>query len=85
MGETASTATCVDAENNVLSASNGVDCAYRITGASEGTPLVMLQHFRGNLDWPASSPGRVSRSTRTRHTASSSNTTPSSPPTSTRS
>jgi pimeloyl-ACP methyl ester carboxylesterase len=50
MSETPSIATYVDAENKVLSASNGVDYAYRTTGASEGTPLVMLQHFRGNLD-----------------------------------
>jgi pimeloyl-ACP methyl ester carboxylesterase len=50
MSEAASIATYVDAENKVLSASNGVDYAYRTTGASEGTPLVMLQHFRGNLD-----------------------------------
>jgi pimeloyl-ACP methyl ester carboxylesterase len=34
----------------VLSASNGVDYAYRVTGASDATPLVALQHFRGNLD-----------------------------------
>ena len=30
-------------------AANGVDYAYRDTGGS-GTPLVVLQHFRGNLD-----------------------------------
>jgi hypothetical protein len=77
MGETASIATYVDAENKVLSAPNGVDYAYRTTGASEGTPVVMLQHFllAGLI------PGRVS----SRRTASSSNTTPSSRPTSTRS
>ena len=40
----------VDAENQVLSASNGVDYAYRSVGASDANPLVMLQHFRGNLD-----------------------------------
>jgi len=34
----------------VLSASNGVDYAYRATGASDATPLVTFQHFRGNLD-----------------------------------
>ena len=33
----------------VLSAANGIDYAYRDVG--EGTPpLVLLQHFRGNLD-----------------------------------
>ena len=50
MFETTQVATYVDADNQVLSASNGVDYAYRSTGASDGTPLVMLQHFRGNLD-----------------------------------
>jgi hypothetical protein len=35
--------------NKLVSAPNGVDYAYRETGA--GTiPLVLLQHFRGNLD-----------------------------------
>ncbi|MGO9885571.1 MAG: alpha/beta fold hydrolase [Solirubrobacteraceae bacterium] len=35
--------------NRVLSAANGVDYAYRDVG--DGTPpLVLLQHFRGNLD-----------------------------------
>jgi pimeloyl-ACP methyl ester carboxylesterase len=34
---------------NVVSAANGIDYAYRQVG--EGTPaLVLLQHFRGNLD-----------------------------------
>ena len=50
MSETTQVATYVDAETQVLSASNGVDYAYRATGASDGPPLVMLQHFRGNLD-----------------------------------
>jgi pimeloyl-ACP methyl ester carboxylesterase len=37
------------APNRVVSAANGVDYAYRQVG--EGTPaLVLLQHFRGNLD-----------------------------------
>jgi pimeloyl-ACP methyl ester carboxylesterase len=35
--------------NKMVGAANGVDCAYR--DVSEGTPpLVLLQHFRGNLD-----------------------------------
>jgi pimeloyl-ACP methyl ester carboxylesterase len=35
--------------NKVVSAANGIDYAYREIG--EGTPpLVLLQHFRGNLD-----------------------------------
>ncbi|HEY2307398.1 MAG TPA: alpha/beta hydrolase [Streptosporangiaceae bacterium] len=38
--------------NRLVSAANGVDYAYRDTGpgASGGVPLVLLQHFRGNLD-----------------------------------
>ena len=37
------------APNRVVSAANGIDYAYR--QVSEGTPaLVLLQHFRGNLD-----------------------------------
>jgi len=39
----------VAAPNRVVRASNGIDYAYREIG--EGTPpLVLLQHFRGNLD-----------------------------------
>jgi pimeloyl-ACP methyl ester carboxylesterase len=39
----------VSAPNRVVSAANGIDYTYRQVG--EGTPaLVMLQHFRGNLD-----------------------------------
>jgi pimeloyl-ACP methyl ester carboxylesterase len=35
--------------NKLISAANGIDYAYRETG--EGSvPLVLLQHFRGNLD-----------------------------------
>src|SRR4051812_24122613 len=34
----------------MLNAPNGIDYAYRATGASDATPLVALQHFRGNLD-----------------------------------
>jgi pimeloyl-ACP methyl ester carboxylesterase len=38
--------------NELVSAANGVDYAYRDTGGgSDGAmPLVLLQHFRGNLD-----------------------------------
>ena len=40
-----------DLRNEMVSAANGIDYAYRDTGGSEATvPLVMLQHFRGNLD-----------------------------------
>src|SRR3954452_18944308 len=50
MSETMSVGTYIDAETQVLSAVNGVDYAYRATCASAATPLVALQHFRGNLD-----------------------------------
>jgi pimeloyl-ACP methyl ester carboxylesterase len=33
-----------------ISAANGVNFAYRDTGGEGGVPLVLLQHFRGNLD-----------------------------------
>ena len=41
-----------DLDNEVVSAINGVDYAYRDTGGGgdDAVPLVLLQHFRGNLD-----------------------------------
>jgi pimeloyl-ACP methyl ester carboxylesterase len=36
--------------NMLVGAANGVDYAYRDTGPCDGAPLVLLQHFRGNLD-----------------------------------
>src|SRR3984885_2895629 len=36
--------------NERVSAANGVEYAYRDTGGQGGLPLVLLQHFRGNLD-----------------------------------
>ena len=36
--------------NTLVSAANGLDYAYRDTGPGDGVPLVLLQHFRGNLD-----------------------------------
>ena len=37
--------------NQLAGAESGVNYAYRDTGGGEGTtPLVLLQHFRGNLD-----------------------------------
>ena len=37
--------------NKQVRAANGIDYAYRDTGGGEGgVPLVLLQHFRGNLD-----------------------------------
>ena len=50
MSGTASVATYVDSDTEVLSASNGVEYAYRVAGTSDAPPLVTLQHFRGNLD-----------------------------------
>ena len=50
MSGTASVATYVDSDTEVLSASSGVEYAYRATGTSDSPPLVTLQHFRGNLD-----------------------------------
>jgi pimeloyl-ACP methyl ester carboxylesterase len=43
------TETYAELPNKLVSAANGIDYAYREVG--EGTvPLVLLQHFRGNLD-----------------------------------
>ena len=41
-----------DLPNKLVRAANGIDYAYRDTGprASGGVPLVLFQHFRGNLD-----------------------------------
>ena len=37
--------------NDIVPAANGIDYACRDTGGHDGiTPLVLLQHFRGNLD-----------------------------------
>jgi len=41
--------TYAELPNKLVSAANGVDYAYRETGDGE-VPLVLLQHFRGNLD-----------------------------------
>jgi pimeloyl-ACP methyl ester carboxylesterase len=43
------TDTYAEAPNQMVSAANGVDYAYRRTGQG-AVPLVLLQHFRGNLD-----------------------------------
>jgi pimeloyl-ACP methyl ester carboxylesterase len=39
----------VKLKNNKIAADNAVDYAFRDTGG-DGTPLVLFQHFRGNLD-----------------------------------
>jgi pimeloyl-ACP methyl ester carboxylesterase len=41
--------TYAELPNKLVSAANGVDYAYREAGGG-GVPLVLLQHFRGNLD-----------------------------------
>ncbi|MFI0508163.1 alpha/beta fold hydrolase [Streptomyces sp. WSLK1-5] len=40
----------VDAPNQVIQAAGGVRYAYRRCGPPGGSPLVLLQHFRGTLD-----------------------------------
>src|SRR5580700_5211788 len=42
-------ATYSEVPSKLASAANGVDYAYREAGAG-AVPLVLLQHFRGNLD-----------------------------------
>jgi pimeloyl-ACP methyl ester carboxylesterase len=36
--------------NEVITAANGIDYTYRDSGGEGAVPLVLLQHFRGNLD-----------------------------------
>jgi pimeloyl-ACP methyl ester carboxylesterase len=48
-GRTAMAMTYAELPNKLVSAANGVDYAYREAGDG-GVPLVLLQHFRGNLD-----------------------------------
>jgi pimeloyl-ACP methyl ester carboxylesterase len=82
VSNTTAAATYIDAETQVLSASNGVDFAYRALGASDAPPLVMLQHFRGNLDnWDPALIDALARGRRVitfdnRGVAASSGTTP---------
>lgn len=82
MTESTVAATYVEAGNQVLSASNGVDYAYRTTGEGDAPPLVTLQHFRGNLDnWDPALIDALARGRRVvsfdnRGVAASSGTTP---------
>ena len=48
-GRTAVTMTYAELPNKLVSAANGVAYAYREAGDGE-VPLVLLHHFRGNLD-----------------------------------
>jgi pimeloyl-ACP methyl ester carboxylesterase len=81
MSENAAVATYIDAETQVLSA-GGIDYAYRVTGPADSTPLVLLQHFRGNLDnWDPALIDALARGRRVitfdnRGVAASSGTTP---------
>jgi pimeloyl-ACP methyl ester carboxylesterase len=50
MHQTTSGGLYFQAPTRVLSAPNGIECAYRDTGDADGAALVTLQHFRGNLD-----------------------------------
>jgi pimeloyl-ACP methyl ester carboxylesterase len=83
VSETGLVAPYVDAANQVLGASNGVDYAYRVTGGADAAPLVLLQHFRGNLDnWDPALIDALARGRRVitfdnRGVAASSGTTPS--------
>jgi pimeloyl-ACP methyl ester carboxylesterase len=83
VSDAVSLASYVEAPNQVLSAANGVDYAYRVTGASDGVPLVLFQHFRGNLDnWDPALVDALARNRRVitfdnRGVAGSSGTTPS--------
>jgi pimeloyl-ACP methyl ester carboxylesterase len=43
-------ATALTAPNRFVEATNGVTYAYRRLGPPTGVPLILLQHFRGNLD-----------------------------------
>src|ERR1700760_4104041 len=70
------------APNRAVSAANGIDYAYRDVGEST-PPLVLLQHFRGNLDnWDPALIDALARGHRVitfdnRGVAASSGTTPS--------
>ena len=52
--------------NTLVSAANGVNYAYRDSGGADGAaPLVLLQHFRGNLDsWDPALVDALARSRR---------------------
>jgi pimeloyl-ACP methyl ester carboxylesterase len=82
VSETTAAAAYVEAETRVVSA-HGVDYAYRATGAPDAAPLVLLQHFRGNLDnWDPALIDALARGRRVitfdnRGVAASSGTTPS--------
>src|SRR2546422_2993703 len=49
MADTDTSTTFADASTQRVAAENGIEYAYRDLGQSE-VPLILLQHFRGNLD-----------------------------------
>ena len=49
MSATTAVDSYISAENRQIEAANGITFAYRDVGSGE-VPLVLLQHFRGNLD-----------------------------------
>jgi pimeloyl-ACP methyl ester carboxylesterase len=64
-------ATYAELSNKVVRAANGVDYAYREAGGGT-VPLVLLQHFRGNLDnWD---PALIDLLASTRHVVTFDNT-----------
>jgi pimeloyl-ACP methyl ester carboxylesterase len=83
LSETLSVDAYVDTPTHVLDAANGVRYAYRSTGPADAPPLVLLQHFRGNLDnWDPALVDALARNRRVitfdnRGVAASSGTTPS--------
>jgi pimeloyl-ACP methyl ester carboxylesterase len=82
MSETLSVDAYVDTPTHMLDAANGVRYAYRSTGPTDAPPLLMLQHFRGNLDnWDPALVDALARDHRVitfdnRGVAASSGTTP---------
>ena len=49
-GQPDSAPSYLTAPNRRITAGDGVEYAYRALGPAEASPLVLLQHFRGNLD-----------------------------------
>src|SRR5215467_10329475 len=43
--------TYAESTTKTVSSANGIDYAFREIGDGGGVPLVLLQHFRGNLDY----------------------------------
>jgi hypothetical protein len=64
------TETYINTPNRRVEAADGTTFVYRDVGSGGELPLVLLQHFRGNLDSAATSRiGTLRSSTRWRRTA----------------